>query len=86
MTARIQRFDPLTADVETLRKAYMNLLERYTDGHEDRHLGFWIRNNAADVTLTTVTGDTLTAAGRVMLTAIKEYEAQQRAYSAWRAA
>lgn len=86
MSIRIKTFDPLTADVETLRKAYMNLLERHTDGHEDRHLGFWVRNNAAEVTLTTVTGDTLTAAGSFMLTAIKEYEAQQRAYSDWRAA
>lgn len=86
MSVRIQRFDPHTADLKTLRTAYLNLLERHTDGHEDRHLGFWIRNNAAAVTLTTVIGDTMTAPGRELLRAIKEYEAQQRAYSDWRGA
>ena len=52
-----------TAPVEVLRAWYKDLHARHLDGKDDRHLGWWVAHNAADVTLTLVNGDTITAAG-----------------------
>mgnify|MGYP001765588537 CR=1 FL=1 len=65
------------APIEVLRAWYTDLQARHQDGHADRHLGWWVAHNAASVTITTVTGDTITAAGANAMQAIREYEDQQ---------
>jgi hypothetical protein len=71
---------------DILKKWYSNLLDRHHEGRNDRHLGWWISNNAATVTITTHLGHTFTATGAGALAAIDTYIAQQDKAEQWRGA
>lgn len=82
---KAQVFTVDTAPIEVLRKAYETLLERHQQGRDDRHLGWFIANNADSVTVTLRNGDTITSTGRECLAAIQAYYEQDRRYSEERA-
>jgi len=71
---------------DILKKWYANLLDRHHEGRLDRHLGWWITNNAATVTITTHLGETFTATGADALNAIDAFIKQQNKDNDWRAA
>lgn len=81
-----QAYDLDTVPHDILKQWYSKLLDRHHEGREHRHLGWWISNNAATVTITTHLGHTFTATGAEALNAIDAYITQQNQYEDFRGA
>lgn len=53
---------------------------------KDRTVGWWLRNHALSVTITTVTGHVLTTTGEGLAQSISDHNDRMARESAWRAA
>ena len=74
------------APVEVLRREFKQLMKTHQEGKDDRELGWWIRKNAAEVTLRTPMGDVLTGSGPDMLAKVQQFTRAQNKHDDWRAA
>jgi len=75
-----------TAPVEVLRREYKQLLDRHQEGKDDRHVGWWIRQNAAHVVIVTHLDKPIVTTGKDVLQAIAVHMEREARDSAWRAA
>ncbi len=66
-----------TASADEVRAAYDKLLAQHRAGKDDRRLGWWIANNAAEVTVRTTTGAVIRGSGAELLAKIDAHHAHE---------